>query len=551
MAGNKQLLVSVIGDVKPLQEALKKATGATTEFSDKAGGGLGGVGKALGGLVAGFGAASFLKDSIQQATESAQAQSKLELALKNSTATVGVNASEFAKLNTELAKHTLADDDVIAATEAQMVTFGASKEQIKSLIPTVLDYAAKMGVTAPEAADLFDKASLGSAKALKTLGIEGYKPTGDKANDLANIQAMLAGKVKGAAQAQLDAAGPGAKIKKSMDELQESIGTLLLPVLTKLASALSGLIDWFTNLSTPIKVAIGVVGGLAIAVWAINTASAVWATVTSAVAGAFWVLNAAMDANPVVLVTVAIVAVGAALYEAYQHVGWFRDIVDNVFGWIGGFVSGALDVVKGAFTGVKNWVGDRIGDIVGFVTGIPGRIAGAASTMWDGVKNAFTATKNWVGDRVGDVVAFFTTLPNRIGGVLGGLKDLISAPFKMAFNAVTGLWNNSIGSLSFSVPSWVPGLGGKGFSMPKLPTLAAGGPINGLALVGEKGPELFAGRGTIIPNGRLGGMAGGAPAGPVINITVNGALDPRAVAKQIDQIMTSYNRGGRAAFLAA
>lgn len=52
---------------------------------------------------------------------------------------------------------------------------------------------------------------------------------------------------------------------------------------------------------------------------------------------------------------------------------------------------------------------------------------------------------------------------------------------------------------------------------------ASGGSINGLALVGERGPELFAGRGTIIPNHQLGGLNIGslnvyAPTGNADNI---------------------------------
>jgi hypothetical protein len=53
------------------------------------------------------------------------------------------------------------------------------------------------------------------------------------------------------------------------------------------------------------------------------------------------------------------------------------------------------------------------------------------------------------------------------------------------------------------------GFGGFDFTIPNLPipALAKGGPINGPALVGEQGPELFMPRsaGTIIPNHALGG----------------------------------------------
>ena len=45
---------------------------------------------------------------------------------------------------------------------------------------------------------------------------------------------------------------------------------------------------------------------------------------------------------------------------------------------------------------------------------------------------------------------------------------------------------------NIKIPKWVPGVGGKGFSIAKIPYLAEGGHmINGQAIVGEAGPELL------------------------------------------------------------
>ena len=59
--------------------------------------------------------------------------------------------------------------------------------------------------------------------------------------------------------------------------------------------------------------------------------------------------------------------------------------------------------------------------------------------------------------------------------------------------------------ISIKVPSWVPGIGGKGFSLniPEIPSLAAGGIVTSptLAMIGERGPE------AVVPLGR--GGAGG------------------------------------------
>jgi hypothetical protein len=59
-----------------------------------------------------------------------------------------------------------------------------------------------------------------------------------------------------------------------------------------------------------------------------------------------------------------------------------------------------------------------------------------------------------------------------------------------------------------------------------VPFLAGGGPINGPAVVGENGPELFnpGTSGTIIPNHKLSTMSGGG--GHTINIDASGSTDP-------------------------
>lgn len=67
-----------------------------------------------------------------------------------------------------------------------------------------------------------------------------------------------------------------------------------------------------------------------IATIANRVASLAAAAATRAWAAAVWVFNAAMDANPITLIVIGLVALGVALYEAYQHFGPFRAIVDDV-----------------------------------------------------------------------------------------------------------------------------------------------------------------------------------------------------------------------------
>jgi hypothetical protein len=100
--------------------------------------------------------------------------------------------------------------------------------------------------------------------------------------------------------------------------------------------------------------------------------------------------------------------------------------------------------------------------------------------------------------------------------------------FKTVFNAIAKIWNNTIGKLSFTLPSWLPGdLGGAGFSMPKIPMLAEGGIVNSatLAVIGEKGPE------AVIPLSKMGQMGGNN-----VTINVNGG-DPQSVVNALRTYM--------------
>lgn len=157
---------------------------------------------------------------------------------------------------------------------------------------------------------------------------------------------------------------------------------------------------------------------------------------------AFASMNATMMANPMFLIIAATVAVAAALAVLYVKVEWFRN----------------------------------------------------------GVNAAFGAIKN-------TAVGFKDTLVNSVEAaarVLGGVADLILEPYRFAFRQIAWLWNNTVGKLSFSIPGWVPGVGGKGFDVPDIPQLAKGGIVNSptLALIGEAGPE------AVVPLSRGGGAGG-------------------------------------------
>lgn len=138
-----------------------------------------------------------------------------------------------------------------------------------------------------------------------------------------------------------------------------------------------------------------------------------------------------------------------------------------------------------------------------------------SETFRDIVHGAFDAVKTVVGD----VVGFFEDLPGNLMNVAGAIKDAILWPFKTAFNAVARGWNETVGELSFHVPDWVPGLGGKGFSMPQLPTFHTGGLVGQGITPGTPMPIMALAGETV--SSLAGGAAGGAT---VINLVLDGQV---------------------------
>lgn len=131
------------------------------------------------------------------------------------------------------------------------------------------------------------------------------------------------------------------------------------------------------------------------------------------------------------------------------------------------------------------------------------------------IATAMAHAAQWVAEKGGELIGWFASLPGKIQEKLSGAKDAITQPFKDAFNKVAEYWNNTIGGRGFKAPGWVPGVGGKGFTFPTMPYLAKGGTIAsaGLAMVGERGPEILdlPGGASVIPlpRGGAGGSGGG------------------------------------------
>lgn len=130
----------------------------------------------------------------------------------------------------------LDNDDVIGVFDS-LITYGKlTEKQMNDLLPVIVDFSAKQRISLQEGTSVILKALEGSAKGLKEYGIN-IKDAKTETERLELIMGTLADKVAGAGDTfQNTAAGGIAAARQEFRNLQEEIGTGLIPMLNKLLS---------------------------------------------------------------------------------------------------------------------------------------------------------------------------------------------------------------------------------------------------------------------------------------------------------------------------
>lgn len=310
---------------------------------DKASKTLGNIGKSIGGMSAKSTAVAgalvaFGATSIKAFSDSEQAQLKLNDAFDKFPTLADTNVASLNKLNSEMQKKTRFDDEAFANAEATLAQYKLTGQQLKDLTPLVADFAAKTGQDLGSAADTVGKALLGQGRGLKAVGIK-FTDTGNLADNFTQIMGGLRTQVGGFAEKEgQTAAGKAAILKNQFGELQETVGSLLVPALSSVVGALTPIIEGFNSLPTPVRNATLLIAGTALAIYLIapSVVSAVKAftafrtalVLTTAMTAAFNVSLIAVIA-PFALVAGAVVALIAVLGAVGSSMVTQSKIVDD------------------------------------------------------------------------------------------------------------------------------------------------------------------------------------------------------------------------------
>lgn len=298
-------------------------------------------------------------------------------------------------------------------------------------------------------------------------------------------------------------------------DVLQPIGNMLIPYVTKAIDKIGQFVDWWNKLSPatqktivkfaaiaaavgPVLMAFGKVssgiGGL------IQNHAKLAGMITKLSGGATGFKGlAAVMTGPVGIAIAAVVAGAVLIYKNWdkiapilQKIGdkfvsfWqtvqpqiqpFLDICKKIASFMSDVFKVTFDVVlAGLGKGLVsffNSASDIIGNILGVFEGVITFLTGVFTGNWE---------KAWNG------------LKDIVGNAFGALSGLVKTPINAVISIVNGAIDK-INSIHFTVPEWVPGIGGKGWQgldIPKIPTLAKGTDNwkGGIVQISEQGGEI-------------------------------------------------------------
>jgi hypothetical protein len=309
--------------------------------------------------------------------------------------------------------------------------------------------------------DSFDKVGKGAEDMGDNVGrgAEAFDRVGDSADNAEGKMTGLASGIDGVTTL-MDDPSPQ-EFAQGLADIADGIGNFLIPSLkTAVTSFASNAAAAASSAATHVAAAATTVAG-----WVLM---GVQATLNAAKMAAAWLISL----GPIGLVIAAVAAIIAILVALGVD---FED-VKNAIG-------AAWTFIKNAAMGVFNWLKTNWPLVLAIITGPIGLAVLAITRNWDTIKRGFTAVKDWIGNRISDIVGFITGLPGRISRAASGMFSGISGAFRSAINSIISLWNglsfpsltiggqDPLGSFGPSLPTVTIG----GWDLPNIPYLHTGG----------------------------------------------------------------------------
>lgn len=314
----------------------------------------------------------------------------------------------------------------------------------------------------------------------------------------------------------------------------------------KMLGAIAGLINFVKDNSTVftvIAVAVGIFAGAVItyntAISLASAASKAWTVATQVATGVQWLFNAALNANPLAIVAVALAAVTAGLVWFFTQ----TQVGQNIW-------NGFVGVLSSTITSIGQWFGGLWNGIVGVFGGAAGWFSGVFQGAWNAIVGVFSRMPGFFGGVWNTVAGMFGKIGSFVGNSVGGaVKGAVNGALGMVERMANGFINTINGAIGLI--NKIPGVNIGNISQLHIPRLATGGivpPTNGGSIIyaGDGGQNEW-----VVPeskmaslvaqiNKRTNGDVGGLTKHIVVNNTYNvrDKVDAQMVASDLGYLLS-------------
>lgn len=468
-----------------------------------------------------------------------------------------------------------------------------------SLIKTGADLAAMYGGTTREAVEALSSALKGEFDPMERYGTS-LSATAIKAEMVAQGTDKLTGKQQQAAKAQAtlalitkqtaDAQGASAReydsaasaqqrMNAQIENMSSDLGTVLLPVVSMFADVLAKVATFAGKNATAVQILAAALAGLVVAVYAVNGALAVYRAAMVVGAAVNAVLRGSLIATrvqllalavaekiagiaakitwrsflgPVGLIIAAVALIAAGFVLLYKKSSTFRKIVDTVWSAIKRGATAAGNLVKRVWNAVWSAVSAYVRAYLTAARFVFNAIRSAVRTVTSWAKAAWRALWTAAAAYVRTYIAIVRSVISAVRSIISSVASFIRNAFRGAWSAITSAARSAgaalkspftalesvINGVIHAVESLIGWLGR--IHVPKISLPKVGGLLGRSAPVATSATTGFATPGfrAAVPGGTVRRTAAGG--GVVIQVT--GALDPEAVARQIQKILARHDR---------
>lgn len=230
-------------------------------------------------------------------------------------------------------------------------------------------------------------------------------------------------------------------------------------VIQTVANALTTFGNWVSANAEPIATAlVGIGTGFAVfkvasIIQTVSTALQGFSIATTAATAAQWLMNAAMNANPIMLVVTAIGALVGALTYFFTQTETGRQIWSSFTSFIGGCVDG----IVGFFSSLPDKIGGFFQNAANMAQNAWNGITGFFSNIWNGITNGVQNVVNKIGNAFNNAVNAVKNAFNGVVSFVQGIWDTISGIIGSITSGVQGAWDTITSILPFSLaPAAMP-----------------------------------------------------------------------------------------------